>query len=52
MFSLPQQATDEQEGTEKRPIPCEDTVEAFRAWCWVLYAGSDNRLISDKSASL
>ncbi|KAJ3571942.1 hypothetical protein NP233_g3410 [Leucocoprinus birnbaumii] len=45
MFAIPQEAlirngrsTFEGESDEN-PILCNDNVEAFRSWCWVLYAG-------------
>lgn len=43
MFAIPQEKLDDRGNTEgssdDHPIVCSDSAEAFRAWCWVLYAG-------------
>ncbi|KAJ3571952.1 hypothetical protein NP233_g3422 [Leucocoprinus birnbaumii] len=42
MFAVPQPAADPEGGEgsdDSHPIICNDSLEAFRLWCWVLYAG-------------
>ncbi|KXN89319.1 hypothetical protein AN958_05817 [Leucoagaricus sp. SymC.cos] len=53
MFTVPQSVIDERgtaEGmNDDHPIKCDDSLEAFRAWCWAIYAGMNELKGSDES---